>query len=228
MTLELPVVPAGSVLDAVTGRVAIQRNNLLESLGTDLDDLRLIGDGEGIDSLLITACPLLPTIDTFDALASAGDGIKISSLDALATITGFNGIETISNVGGSAGSLEISSNANLTSVTGFQSLEAVNQALSIVDNPSLTSIAGLRNLATVGGSLILTNLPSLTDLSELESLTTVGDECEIDANLLDSAPQNVKDACALFTLDGDLVVFETQVRPRRPASTPRRIPRSRR
>ena len=197
MTLEPPAVPAGSVLDAVTGRVAIQRNNLLESLGTDLDDLRLIGDGEGIDSLLITACPLLPTIDTFDTLASAGDGIKISSLDALATITGFNGIETISNVGESAGSLEISSNANLTSVTGFQSLATVGPGdVEITDNPSLASIAGLRNLATVGGSLILTNLPSLTDLSELESLTTVGDECEIDANLLDSAPQNVVDACA--------------------------------
>ena len=68
----------------------------------------------------------------------------------------------------------------------------------IISGPLLTSIAGLGSLTTVNGNLQLEDLDNLPNLNELTSLETVTGDCTINPpSLLDSAPQNVREACGV-------------------------------
>ncbi|MEC7231922.1 MAG: hypothetical protein VXW31_03185, partial [Planctomycetota bacterium] len=142
VTLDLPVVPDGSVLTEVTETLVIFENELLESLGTDLDNLESIGA-----NLEIADNAALETISTVNALESVGSSVILGGMDALTTIAGFNGIQTI------GGTLSIDSNDNLTSITGFQSLKEVGAFLAIDDNEALSSITGFQSLETVDSFL---------------------------------------------------------------------------
>ena len=135
---------------------------------------------------------LLESLGTvFDGIEEIGNSLTIGFNPALETIDTFNVLASVSST------FQIVLNGALTSITGFQSLETVG-GVTIFNNRLLTSIAGLGNLRTVGGDLILSGLDNLPNLNELTSLETVTGDCTINPpSLLDSAPQNVREACGV-------------------------------
>ena len=68
VTLELPAIPDNSVLTSVTQQILIQNNQLLTSLGTQLNTVESVGS-----PIFLRNNPLLTDIDTFDALTLVTD-----------------------------------------------------------------------------------------------------------------------------------------------------------
>ena len=174
--------PDGQVLTNVTGDIGILANTV-SSLGTDLDCLESVG-GE----ITIFTNQNLVSVDNFNQVTSLGD-VTIGNNAALTEVTGFNSILE-------AGEIIVNNNANIERITGFSSLTTASKIFIGDGGNQIVSIAGFSSLVTVNGELRLEELSDLANLNELTSLTTVTGACTISPeSLLDSAPQNVQEAC---------------------------------
>jgi hypothetical protein len=120
-------------------------------------------------------------------------------------ITGLDGLNVITSIGGS---LKILMNMNLTSLTGLDSLSSIGIDIEIMNNYALTSTTGLENLTSVPEDLWIENNPVLNDLNGLSNITCVGELLYIWGNPLLS---NLDDLGNLISVESIGIIYNNQL-----------------
>ncbi|RLD53162.1 MAG: hypothetical protein DRJ05_16810, partial [Bacteroidetes bacterium] len=197
----------------------------LEIIGNNIASLNGLYNLESVwGDLIIKQNPLLVDLEELGNLIYIAGNLDIG---INASMTSLNGLESITNIGGS---VEIYENA-LSSIDGLQGIASTGENLvlsgisDIVDlsslnsdlsiganitissNPNLLNLEGLENINHINGTLSIENNLSLISLSGIGYWVSIGENLSIAHN-----PElaNLQGLNYVFGVGGDLTVFDNQ------------------
>ncbi|WIG93328.1 hypothetical protein KGD87_22325 [Myxococcus sp. SDU36] len=167
-------------VQVLAGTLTVHQNAALEKL--PLSQLAQV-DG----SFMISANPMLQSLEGLSLLTRIGGVLEISSNNALTQLSGLEHLAVVKDrvtVANNArlqevrfdalsetGALAVAGNAVLEQVGPMPSLRRVHGDVALEENPRLLRATDLPELQSMGGSLLVTRNPLLTDLSGFQQVT---------------------------------------------------------